>query len=40
MDLPDEGLYDALYERHMTPAAWRPFPDAEEVLRPILDGWN
>ncbi|MGW7198614.1 HAD family hydrolase [Streptomyces chryseus] len=30
--LPDDGLYDALYERHMTPAAWRPYPDAAEVL--------
>lgn len=33
--LPDEGLYDALYERHMTPAAWRPYPDAEDVLRAL-----
>ncbi|MFI1393817.1 HAD family hydrolase [Streptomyces sp. NPDC020681] len=32
VELPDEGLYDALYERHMTPAAWRPYPDAAEVL--------
>ncbi|MYW63060.1 HAD-IA family hydrolase [Streptomyces sp. SID8379] len=30
--LPDERLYDALYERHMTPAAWRPYPDALDVL--------
>ncbi|WP_420031994.1 HAD family hydrolase [Streptomyces sp. cg28] len=30
--LPDERLYDALYERHMAPAAWRPYPDAAEVL--------
>ncbi|MFF3491859.1 HAD family hydrolase [Streptomyces sp. NPDC002795] len=30
--LPDERLYDALYDRHMTPAAWRPYPDALEVL--------
>ncbi|WP_327664744.1 MULTISPECIES: HAD family hydrolase [unclassified Streptomyces] len=30
--LPDERLYDALYDRHMTPAAWRPYPDAREVL--------
>ncbi|MEU7156333.1 HAD family hydrolase [Streptomyces chrestomyceticus] len=30
--LPDEALYDALYERHMTPAAWSPYPDAAEVL--------
>ncbi|WP_406151149.1 HAD family hydrolase [Streptomyces sp. NBC_01012] len=33
VDLPDPGLYDALYERHMSPAAWRPYPDAAEVLR-------
>ncbi|MER5946689.1 HAD-IA family hydrolase [Streptomyces sp. NPDC001904] len=30
--LPDERLYDALYERHMAPAAWCPYPDAHEVL--------
>ncbi|MER7790597.1 HAD-IA family hydrolase [Streptomyces sp. NPDC097640] len=30
--LPDAGLYDALYDRHMQPAAWRPYPDAAEVL--------
>ncbi|MBT2508420.1 HAD-IA family hydrolase [Streptomyces sp. ISL-98] len=30
--LPDERLYDALYDRHMTPAAWHPYPDAAEVL--------
>ncbi|MBT2394601.1 HAD family hydrolase [Streptomyces sp. ISL-100] len=30
--LPDARLYDALYDRHMTPAAWRPYPDAAEVL--------
>ncbi|MEU2791297.1 HAD-IA family hydrolase [Streptomyces sp. NPDC007100] len=30
--LPDDALYDALYERHMTPAAWAPYPDAAEVL--------
>jgi HAD superfamily hydrolase (TIGR01493 family) len=30
--LPDPRLYDALYDRHMTPAAWRPYPDAAEVL--------
>ncbi len=26
--LPDARLYDALYDRHMTPAAWQPYPDA------------
>ncbi|MBL1089465.1 MULTISPECIES: HAD family hydrolase [Streptomyces] len=30
--LPAEELYDALYERHMTAAAWQPYPDAAEVL--------
>lgn len=30
--LPDLRLHDALYERHMTPGAWTPYPDAEEVL--------
>lgn len=31
-DLPDPGVYDALYDRHMSPDAWRPYPDAAEVL--------
>ncbi|MFF7340249.1 HAD family hydrolase [Streptomyces sp. NPDC008163] len=30
--LPDPGLYDALYDRHLRPDAWRPYPDAAEVL--------
>jgi len=30
--LPDPALHDALYERHMVPAAWQPYPDAAEVL--------
>ncbi|CAL9369257.1 HAD family hydrolase [Streptomyces sp. enrichment culture] len=30
--LPDPALHEALYERHMTPAAWTPYPDAAEVL--------
>ncbi|MEV5437555.1 HAD-IA family hydrolase [Streptomyces sp. NPDC052682] len=30
--LPDPALYDALYDRHMSPAAWAPYPDAAEVL--------
>ncbi|MEV0926724.1 HAD family hydrolase [Streptomyces spongiicola] len=30
--LPDPRLYDALYERHKAPSAWRPYPDAAEVL--------
>ncbi|WP_240134719.1 HAD family hydrolase [Streptomyces sp. MUM 178J] len=35
--LPDEGLYDALYDRHMTPDAWSPYPDAAEVLGALRD---
>jgi len=30
--LPDPGLYDALYDRHMLPTAWEAYPDAAEVL--------
>ncbi|MGW0736437.1 HAD family hydrolase [Streptomyces sp. NPDC002851] len=33
--LPEPGLtdlHDALYERHKTPAAWSPYPDAAAVL--------
>ncbi|MGW0828200.1 HAD family hydrolase [Streptomyces sp. NPDC002845] len=30
--LPDPSLHDALYDRHMTPAAWQPYPDAAEVF--------
>ncbi len=30
--LPDPALHDALYDRHMTPTAWQPYPDAAEVL--------
>ncbi|MFI0961601.1 HAD family hydrolase [Streptomyces sp. NPDC021080] len=30
--LPDPALHDALYDRHMRPAAWTPYPDAAEVL--------
>ncbi|MFE3634012.1 HAD family hydrolase [Streptomyces sp. NPDC059168] len=33
--LPGSGLHDALYERHMSPAAWSPYPDAAEVLRTL-----
>ncbi|MGW5652274.1 HAD family hydrolase [Streptomyces humi] len=33
--LPDPLLHDALYERHMTPAAWTPYPDTAEVLRTL-----
>ncbi|MET8694401.1 HAD family hydrolase [Streptomyces bauhiniae] len=30
--LPELTLHDALYDRHMTPAAWTPYPDAAQVL--------
>jgi putative hydrolase of the HAD superfamily len=30
--LPDARLYDVLYERHMRPEAWEPYPDARRVL--------
>ncbi|NBM14628.1 HAD family hydrolase [Streptomyces sp. GC420] len=30
--LPGAELYDALYDRHMEPGAWQPYPDAAEVL--------
>jgi HAD superfamily hydrolase (TIGR01493 family) len=30
--LPDARLYDVLYERHMRPDAWQPYPDAVRVL--------
>ncbi|MGW4569350.1 HAD family hydrolase [Streptomyces sp. NPDC004561] len=35
--LPDPGLHDALYERHMSPAAWTPYPDAADVLRTLRE---
>ncbi|MFJ4537429.1 HAD family hydrolase [Streptomyces tibetensis] len=35
--LPDPALYDALYDRHMAPAAWSPYPDAVEVLRTLRE---
>jgi HAD superfamily hydrolase (TIGR01549 family) len=33
--LPAPELYDALYDRHMSPAAWRPYADASEVLQAL-----
>jgi putative hydrolase of the HAD superfamily len=33
--LPEPRLHDALYDRHMTPAAWTPYPDTEDVLRTL-----
>ena len=35
--LPDDGMYDALYDRHMTARAWRPYPDAAEVLHGLRE---
>ncbi|OON71805.1 HAD family hydrolase [Streptomyces tsukubensis] len=35
--LGDESLHDSLYDRHMRPEAWRPYPDALEVLSGLRD---
>ncbi|MGA4847444.1 HAD family hydrolase [Streptomyces sp. G5(2025)] len=35
--LPDPRLYDALYARHMTPQAWRPYGDAAQVLAGLCE---
>lgn len=35
--LPDPALHDVLYDRHMAPAAWSPYPDALEVLAALRD---
>ncbi|MFD8201020.1 HAD family hydrolase [Streptomyces sp. NPDC059701] len=35
--LPDPGLHDALYDRHMAPGAWSPYPDAVEVLSALRE---
>lgn len=35
--LPDPALHDALYDRHMAPAAWQAYPDATEVLRTLRE---
>ncbi|MCX4745382.1 HAD-IA family hydrolase [Kitasatospora sp. NBC_01287] len=32
---PMADLADALYDRHMTPRAWRPYPDAEPTLHEL-----
>jgi putative hydrolase of the HAD superfamily len=37
VSLPDPALHDALYDRHMTPSAWRPYPDAAEVLAALCE---
>ncbi len=33
--IPVPGIEEALYERHMSPAAWRPYPDTEPTLREL-----
>ncbi|MFF7451668.1 MULTISPECIES: HAD-IA family hydrolase [unclassified Streptomyces] len=35
--LPDPLLHDRLYNRHRSPAAWQPYPDAAEVLRGLRE---
>ncbi|MFJ3718631.1 HAD family hydrolase [Streptomyces sp. NPDC090057] len=35
--LPGPELHDALYDRHMTPAAWSPYQDAADVLRTLRE---
>ncbi|MDX3801252.1 HAD-IA family hydrolase [Streptomyces sp. AK04-3B] len=35
--LPDPALHDALYDRHRTPAAWSPYPDAHEVMNGLRE---
>ncbi|MFF0833490.1 MULTISPECIES: HAD family hydrolase [unclassified Streptomyces] len=35
--LPAPELHDALYERHMSPAAWSPYQDAADVLRTLRE---
>jgi putative hydrolase of the HAD superfamily len=37
VSLPDPGLHDRLYDRHMSPAAWQPYADAGEVLRTLRE---
>jgi HAD superfamily hydrolase (TIGR01493 family) len=37
VELPDPRLHDALYDRHMTPAAWRAYPDAAAVLTELRE---
>ncbi|MFM9371025.1 HAD family hydrolase [Streptomyces sp. Da 82-17] len=35
--LPAPGLHEALYDRHKTPAAWRPYPDTADVLAALKE---
>ncbi|MFI0718206.1 HAD family hydrolase [Streptomyces sp. NPDC021224] len=34
-EIPVPGVEQALYERHMSPAAWRPYPDTAPTLREL-----
>ncbi|MCK1816266.1 HAD family hydrolase [Streptomyces sp. XM4011] len=35
--LPSPELYEALYERHMEPDAWQPYPDTRTVLAALRE---
>lgn len=35
--LPRPGLHEALYDRHMSPRAWSPYPDAAKVLSALRE---
>lgn len=35
--LPEPGLHDRLYDRHSSPTAWLPYPDAADVLRTLRE---
>ncbi|RKN38562.1 HAD family hydrolase [Streptomyces hoynatensis] len=35
--LPDDRLYDVLYDRHREPGAWRRYPDVLPVLRALRE---
>ncbi|GGZ44189.1 HAD family hydrolase [Streptomyces bluensis] len=37
VSLPDPALHEALYDRHMAPVAWDPYPDAAEVLAALRE---
>ncbi|CAM5484317.1 hydrolase [Streptomyces avidinii] len=37
VELPAPELVDALYDRHRTPAAWRPYPDTARTLAALRE---
>ncbi|GAA1888503.1 HAD family hydrolase [Streptantibioticus ferralitis] len=37
VELPWPELYDVLYDRHMSPSAWAPYPDALDVLAALRE---